>query len=229
MTTENPIRILLVEDQKRLARLIERQLIRAGYTISLAFTAEEGLTKAMSEEVHLILLDINLPDKSGFEVLRELRSKSYTTPVLILTARNQVEDRIQGLEIGADDYLAKPFDSGELLARIQAILRRSGVVRTSILRAADLVFDNATQTVRRNGKELNLTQRERALLDFFLKNKNQIITRKRIAQEVWGYTFETGTNIVDVYVSYLRRAIDDGFEPKLIQTVYGQGFILKDS
>jgi DNA-binding response OmpR family regulator len=227
--TENPIRILLVEDEKRLARLIERQLIRAGYTVSLVFTAEEGLTKATSEEINLILLDINLPDKSGFEVLRELRKKSYSTPVLILTARSQIEDRIQGLENGADDYLIKPFDSGELLARIHAILRRSGVVRTSILRTADLVFDVVKRTVRRSDKELDLTQRELALLEFFLKNKNQIITRKRIAQEVWGYTFETGTNIVDVYVSYLRRAIDDGFEPKLIQTVYGQGFILKDS
>lgn len=229
MIAESPIRILLVEDEKRLARLIERQLIRAGYSVSLAFTAEEALAKAISTQINLILLDINLPDKSGFEVLRELRDKSYTTPVLILTARRQIEDRIQGLEIGADDYLVKPFDSGELLARIHAILRRSGIERTSILSAADLVFDVVKKTVRRNDKELKLSQRELALLEFFLKNKNQIITRKRIAQEVWGYTFETGTNIVDVYVSYLRRSINDGFEHKLIQTVYGQGFMLKDS
>jgi DNA-binding response OmpR family regulator len=228
MPVENNIRILVVEDEKKLAHLIERQLTRAGYTVSLAHTGEEALSKAKSEELNLILLDINLPDKTGFQVLSELRSNAYFTPVLFLTARSEIEDRIQGLSLGADDYLMKPFDSGELIARIQAILRRSNNMQTSIMQVADLIVDSVKHTVVRGTKAISLTSREFALLDFFLRNKNQILTRKRIAQEVWGYDFDTGTNIVDVYVSYLRRAIDDGFERKLIETVYGQGFVLKD-
>jgi len=228
MPVGNNIHILVVEDEKKLSRLIGRHLSRAGYSISLAYTGEEALSKAQSEELNLILLDINLPDKNGFQVLSELRSKAYFTPVLFLTARSDIEDRIQGLSLGADDYLMKPFDAGELIARIQAILRRSQNTQTSILQVADLIVDSVKHTVVRGTKAISLTSREFALLDFFLRNKNQVLTRQRIAQEVWGYDFDTGTNIVDVYVSYLRRAIDDGFERKLIETVYGQGFILKD-
>jgi DNA-binding response OmpR family regulator len=228
MAAENQPHILVVEDEKKLARLIERHLTRSGYSVSLAHTGNDAVAKALSEEINLILLDINLPDKTGFDVLKELRSKSYFTPVLFLTARNEIEDRIKGLELGADDYLAKPFDSGELLARIQAILRRSGKTQTSIVKVADLVVDTVKHSVIRGTKTISLTSKEFSLLDFFLRNKNQVLTRQRIAQEVWGYDFDTGTNIVDVYVSYLRRAIDDGFDKKLIETVYGQGFMLRD-
>lgn len=140
-----------------------------------------------------------------------------------------MHDKLKGFEIGADDYLTKPFDSSELLARMQAIFRRSGALRTSILQAADLTMDVIRRTVTRNGQAINLTQTEFALLEFFLRNKNTILTRRRIAEQVWGYKFETGTNIVDVYISYLRDSIDEGYSPKLLQTVRGEGFMLKAS
>ncbi|HLP17663.1 MAG TPA: response regulator transcription factor [Bacteroidota bacterium] len=226
--TKLNISILLVEDEKRLARSVERQLIRAGYDVALAFDGVTASQMITSQEFHLVLLDLNLPQKSGLEVLRELRTQSYTTPVLILSARDGIEDRIQGLEIGADDYLTKPFDSGELFARIHAILRRSGLLRANILQAGDLTMDVIKRVVKRNEKVISLTQTEFALLEFFLRNKNTILTRKRIAEQVWGYKFETGTNIVDVYMSYLRDSIDKDFSKKLIHTVRGEGFIIKE-
>ena len=227
-TTHNQkIRILLVEDERKLARSLERLFIRSGYEVGMAFDGEEAISAITSQELHLIVLDINLPLKSGIEVLHFLRSSSYNTPVLILSARDAMRDKVQGLDIGADDYVTKPFDSSELLSRIQAILRRSGVLRTSILQAADLTMDVVKRTVNRKGKRIDLTQTEFSLLEFFLRNKNVILTRKRIAEQVWGYKFETGTNIVDVYISYLRDSIDKGFTPKLIETVRGEGFLLK--
>ncbi|MGE5314929.1 MAG: response regulator transcription factor [Acidobacteriota bacterium] len=226
--TKLNISILLVEDEKRLARSVERQLVRAGYDVDLAFDGVTASQMITSREFHLVLLDLNLPQKSGLEVLRELRAQSYTTPVLILSARDGIDDRIQGLEIGADDYLTKPFDSGELFARIQAILRRSGLLRTNILQAGDLTMDVIKRVVKRSDKVISLTQTEFALLEFFLRNKNTILTRKRIAEQVWGYKFETGTNIVDVYMSYLRDSIDKDFSKKLIHTVRGEGFIIKE-
>ncbi len=229
LTASQTIRVLLVEDEKKLARGIERQLNRAGYEVELAFTGEAADEMLSNKEFHLVILDITLPGKSGIDVLHDLRSHSYPTPVLILSARDRIQDRILGLETGADDYLVKPFDSSELLARMQAVLRRAGVLRTSILQADDLVMDIVKRTVRRADKIINLTQTEFSLLEFFLRNKNTILTRKRIAEQVWGYKFETGTNIVDVYISYLRDAIDKNFLTKLIETVRGEGFILKDS
>ena len=226
--SEKNIRILLVEDERKLAHSIERKLVRAGYVVALAFDGEEGGEKARSHEFDLIILDINLPKKSGTALLQELRSDSYPTPVLILSARDTVADRIQGLQVGADDYLVKPFDSGELMERIQAILRRSGFSRTAVIQAGDLTVDVVKRTISRAGKEILLSPKEFSLLEYFVRNKNQILTRKRIAEQVWGYKFDTGTNIVDVYVSYLREAIDRGFPKKLIQTIRGEGFVLKD-
>ncbi len=222
------ISILLVEDEKRLARSVERQLVRAGYDVEIAYDGVSASQMVTSREFHLVLLDLNLPLKSGIDVLRDLRAQSYNTPVLILSARDGIDDRIQGLEIGADDYLTKPFDSGELFARIQAIMRRSGMIRTSILQAGDLTMDVIKRVVKRNEKVITLTQTEFSLLEFFLRNKNTILTRKRIAEQVWGYKFETGTNIVDVYMSYLRDSIDKEYPKKLIHTVRGEGFIIKE-
>jgi two-component system copper resistance phosphate regulon response regulator CusR len=221
------IHILLVEDEKKLARAIARQLERAAYGVSLAFDGETALELVTSREVHIIILDINLPRMSGVDVLLELRRRSYNIPVLFLTARDAVRDKVHGLEIGADDYITKPFDSSELLARLQAILRRSGAIRTSILEAADLTMDVITRVVQRKGQVITLTQTEYALLEFFLRNKNVVLTRKRIAEQVWGYKFETGTNIVDVYISYLRDSIDKNYSPKLIETIRGEGFMLR--
>lgn len=224
----NAINILVVEDERKLARLIERLLTREGYKVDLAFDGEEAEQKAKQQEFHFIILDINLPRRTGFDVLQNLRSQSYNTPVLILSARDKVEDRIKGLQLGAVDFLVKPFDSGELLARTKAILQRSGIVRTNILKADDLVLDVVKRRVTRAGKVIDLSPKEYALLEFFLHNKNQVLTRKRIAEQVWGYTFDTGTNILDVYISYLRNAIDEGFTKKLIHTVRGEGFMLSE-
>ena len=222
------IKVLLVEDERKLARVMERQLVRAGYEVTIAGDGQAATDKFFSGEYQLVILDLNLPNKSGIEVLHELRSQSYLVPVLIISARDTVKDRVLGLEIGADDYLTKPFDSSELLARIQAILRRSGSLPTAVLSARDLTMDIVKRTVIRGEKKINLTQTEFSLLEFFLRNKNTILTRRRIAEQVWGYKFETGTNIVDVYVSYLRDSIDEEFPTKLIETIRGEGFMLKD-
>jgi two-component system, OmpR family, copper resistance phosphate regulon response regulator CusR len=223
------IKILLVEDERKLARVIGRQLSRASYEVDIVHDGQSAINNIFSEEYHIILLDLNIPNKSGIDVIREIRSKSYLTPILIISARDTVKDRVNGLEIGADDYLTKPFDSSELIARIQAILRRSGTLRTAILKVKDLSMDMVNRTVSRGEKNISLSQTEFSLLEFFLRNKNTILTRRRIAEQVWGYKFETGTNIVDVYVSYLRDSIDKEFPTKLIETVRGEGFILKDS
>jgi len=223
------IKILLVEDERKLARVIGRQLSRAGYELDIVYDGQSAIDNIFSEEYQIIVLDLNIPNKSGIDVIHEIRSKSYLTPILIISARDTVKDRVNGLEIGADDYLTKPFDSSELIARIQAILRRSGTLRTAILKVKDLSMDMVKRTVSRGDKEISLSQTEFSLLEFFLRNKNTILTRRRIAEQVWGYKFETGTNIVDVYVSYLRDSIDKEFPIKLIETVRGEGFILKDS
>jgi two-component system, OmpR family, copper resistance phosphate regulon response regulator CusR len=220
------IRVLLVEDEKKLARAIARQLERAGYEVVLAFDGETAIEFVTSRELQLIILDINLPGMTGLDVLQQIRNRSYNTPVLFLTARDSIKDKTHGLDIGADDYITKPFDSSELLSRMQAILRRSGAIRVSVLQAGDLTLDVISRVVTRSGQIINLTQTEFALLEFFLRNKNVILTRRRIAEQVWGYKFETGTNIVDVYISYLRDSIDKDFSPKLIETVRGEGFRL---
>jgi DNA-binding response OmpR family regulator len=222
------IRILLVEDEKKLARTLERHLSREGYEIDFAFDGDEAKEKAHAHEYKLLILDLNLPKKSGYDVLYELRLQLNSTPVLILSARDKVEDRVKGLRLGADDYLVKPFDSSELMARVEALLRRSETTTGQYLTACDLTMDLKDRKVLRGDNEIDLSPKEFALLEFFLRNKNQVLTRKRIAEQVWGYNFDTGTNLVDVYVYYVREAIDKGFPTKLINTVRGQGFILID-
>ena len=225
---QNDVKILLVEDERNLARTLKKQMEHVGYMVDHCCDGIEAQARVSQKEYNLIVLDVMLPGKSGFDVLQEWRSQQFTTPVLILTGLDSPKNRIKGLSLGADDYLLKPFDSGELIARIEAILRRAGFDRTSIHQASDLVLNTSDHTVQRGGKQINLTDKEYALLEFFLRNKNQIITRKRLIEQVWGYTFETGTNIVDVYVSYLRDAIDKGFSKKLLKTIHGEGFILVD-
>lgn len=226
--TNQQIRILIVEDEKKLTHSLQKQLERVGYKTDKAYDGEEAEKKIFSEEYTLIILDLNLPKKSGLELLKEMREHHNTVPTIILSARDKTHDRVVGLELGADDYLVKPFDSTELLARVTAVLRRTGVVRSSVLQAGDLVLDIVQRTVQRGGKNITLSPREYSLLEFFVRNKNQVLTRRRIAEQVWGYTFDTGTNIVDVYVSYLRKAVDDGFSKKLIRTIHGEGFILSE-
>ncbi len=220
--------VLLIEDEKKLARSLERHLKREGYTVDLVFDGVEAVEKLKESCYTLLILDINLPKKSGYDILNDIRLQLDSTPVLILSARDTVEDRVKGLRLGADDYLVKPFDSSEFLARVEAILRRADMSSNHLLTAGDLTMNIKERTVTRGDKTIDLSPKEFALLEFFLRNKNQVLTRKRIAEQVWGYHFDTGTNLVDVYVYYIREAIDKGQQTKLINTVRGQGFILVD-
>lgn len=222
------INLLIVEDEHHVAESVARRMEEAGYSVDVAGDGEEGYRLASTKKYHLIILDLLLPKKDGLQVLRELRRNKVQSMVLILTARSTVEERVDGLRLGADDYLTKPFAFAELLARVESLLRRQGVGHGPVLRVADVELDVETRAVRRSTKNIQLTAKEYLLLEFLMRNKNRILTRREIAEQVWGYTFDTGTNVVDVYVNYLRKAIDEGFPRRLIQTVRGVGFILKE-
>jgi heavy metal response regulator len=223
------MRILLVEDDKKVASFIHRGLEEEGYAVDVAPDGEAGLFMGMDKLHDLIILDVMLPKKPGFQVLRELRQAKVATPVLLLTARDTVEDKVQGLDAGADDYLTKPFAFAELLARVRALLRRRADARSPQLQLADLLLDPATRTVTRGGQPILLTNREFALLEYFLRNPGRVLSRAMIAEHVWDYDFDSGTNVIDVYVNYLRKKLDAGREPKLLHTVRGAGYVLKES
>jgi len=222
------INILIVEDERHLAESVARRLQEEGYAVDVSHDGEEGAQLGSTKKYHLIILDLLLPRRDGMEVLRELRRNKVSSMILVLTAKSTIEDRVEGLKTGADDYLSKPFAFAELIARVETLLRRQGVEKSNILRVADLELDILTRQVRRSGKNIHLTAKEYLLLELLMRNKNRIMTRRAIAEQVWGYTFETGTNVVDVYVNYLRKAIDEGFPKRLIHTVRGVGFILKE-
>ncbi len=222
------INILIVEDEHHVAESVARRMEEEGYSVDVANDGEEGCRLASTKKYHLIILDLLLPKKDGLQVLREIRRNKVQSMVLILTARSTVEERVDGLRLGADDYLTKPFAFAELLARVESLLRRQGVGHGPVLRVADVELDVETRAVRRSTKNIQLTAKEYLLLEFLMRNKNRILTRREIAEQVWGYTFDTGTNVVDVYVNYLRKAIDEGFPRRLIHTVRGVGFILKE-
>jgi heavy metal response regulator len=221
------MRILLVEDDRKVASFIRKGLAEEGYAVDVAPDGLTGLAMGLDRLHDAIVLDVMLPGKPGFQVLRDLRQAKVATPVLLLTARDAVEDKVQGLDAGADDYLTKPFAFAELLARVRALLRRGTPGRTPVLQVADLVMDPATRTVKRGGEAISLTNREFALLEYFLRNPGRVLTRTMIAEHVWDYSFDAGTNVIDVYVNYLRKKIDAGREPKLIHTVRGVGYVLK--
>jgi heavy metal response regulator len=221
------MRILLVEDDRKVASFIRKGLTEEGYAVDVAHEGETGLLMGLDRLHDVIVLDVMLPGKPGFQVLRELRQAKVTTPVLLLTARDAVEDKVQGLDAGADDYLTKPFAFAELLARVRALLRRGKSAQSPALQVADLTLDPAARTVKRGGETIPLTNREFALLEYFLRNPGRVLTRTRIAEHVWDYSFDAGTNVIDVYVNYLRKKVDAGREPKLIHTVRGAGYVLK--
>ncbi len=220
--------ILIVEDNKDVVLIVQRKLSRANYNVDTAFDGIEALTKINSNTYDLIILDVSLPKKSGLEVLKDIREKGNKTPVLILSGLSEVDDKVKGLKYGADDYLGKPFDPKELIARIEAVLRRATAIAEMKYKAGDLELDLVTRKVFRDSKEIDLSPKEFSLLEYLLKHKNEIVTRQQIAQDVWGYNFDTGTNYVDVYINYLRNSIDKNHQKKLIQTVFGKGFVLKD-
>ncbi len=226
ITSEQSTSILIVEDDKNIAKLIEKKMQQLHYSVDIAYDGERASKKAMEKKYDLIILDIYLPKKSGLEVLKELRLNARATPVLILSAKAEIKDRVQGLQMGADDYLIKPFDVKELLARVDALLRRTK--RSNILSIADLTVDIVHRTVRRGETEIELTQKEYALLEYLLRNKNNVVSRRTLTEEVWKLAFDPGTNVVDVYINYLRKSIDKDYSPKLIKTVYGEGFMISD-
>ncbi len=223
-------RILLVEDEEKLARFVELELTHEGYQVEKAFDGRTGLELAEKGGFDLLLLDIMLPGLNGLEVLRRLRKEGSAVPVIMLTARDAVMDKVTGLDMGADDYVTKPFSIEELLARIRAALRKQTVQKKedSLLSCADLTVDVSRHRVTRGGKEIELTGREFSLLQFFMENKTIVFSRDQLLEKVWGYDYLGETNVVDVYVRYLRGKIDEGFEPKLLQTVRGVGYVLRD-
>lgn len=223
------MRILVVEDEKKVASFIKRGLEEEGYTVDVAYDGDEGLDLAEHTPYDLILMDVMLPKKDGITVIREMRGRDIATPVLCLTAKDTVDDIVQGLDSGSDDYLTKPFAFAELLARVRALIRRGTQDRGAELRFADLRLDPVTHKVWRSEKEIDLTSKEYALLEYMMRNPNQVLTRTMIAEHVWDYTFDSFTNIIDVYINYLRKKVDRDFDQKLIHTVRGVGYVLKES
>ena len=223
------MRILFVEDDKGIVRFVKKGLIENSYAVDVAFDGEEGLSLALHRNYDLIILDILLPEMDGREALRRLRKMEIQTPVIFLTAKDSENDIVRGLNLGADDYITKPFSFNELLARIRALLRRGKMVSpSSVLQIANLTLDVEGHRVLRDKMKIELTPKEYALLEFLMRHPGQIITRTMIAEKVWDYHFDSGTNVIDVHVSHLRNKIDKDFEPKLLHTIKGVGYVLEE-
>lgn len=220
--------ILVVEDEIKISRFIKKGLEMEHYTVETAFDGEEALEKAEINSYDLIILDIMLPKLDGVSACKQLRDRKVDTPILMLTARDTVDDRVTGLDAGADDYLVKPFAFGELMARIRALLRREKTVKATKLQVADLILDPATHEVTRGGKEIKLSSKEYRLLDYMMRRPGQVCTRTMIGEHIWGYNFTDDSNVIDVYISYLRKKIDAGFKAKLIHTVRDVGYKIQD-
>ena len=220
------MRILVIEDEKKVASFIKKGLEEEHYAVDTAYDGETGLYMADVNEYDLIVLDLMIPKIDGLEVLRRIRSNKNNVPILVLTAKDTVEDIVKGLDSGCDDYLTKPFNFVVFLARIRALLRREKIEKEPLLKIADLALSPVTHKVTRRGKEIELTSKEYALLEYFMRNPDKVLTRTMISEHVWDYHFDSLTNVIDVYVNYLRRKIDKDFEPKLIHTIRGVGYIL---
>ncbi len=218
------VRVLVVEDEERIAEFVRNGLTEHGYAVDVAGDGAEALDWADVASFDLIILDVMLPGRDGIDVCRALRTRGVRTPILMLTARDAVEDRVLGLDSGADDYLVKPFAFAELLARLRALTRREPQVSSPVLRLGDLVVDTTTRQVTRASRSLELTAKEYALLEHLMRHPNQVLTRTMIAEHVWNYDFDNATNVIDVHIRNLRRKIDDPFPMKLIHTVRGAGY-----
>lgn len=223
------MRILVVEDEKKVASFIKKGLTEESYAVDAANDGAEGYELASTTTYDLLILDLMLPGMDGFQIIEKLRAQGNDTPILILTARDQVDDRVRGLDLGADDYLAKPFAFTELLARVRALLRRAGGQRAATLKVGDLSLDPVTREVRRGERKIELTAKEYALLEFFMRNKEKILTRTIISEHVWDINFDSMTNIVDVYVNHLRNKLENSSEEaRLIHTVRGVGYVMRE-
>ncbi len=222
------MRLLLAEDERDLNRLITKKLMSAGYSVDSFFDGEEAIHVLSYTDYDGVILDIMMPKADGFAVLRALRERGKTTPVLFLTARDAIADRVRGLDSGANDYLVKPFAFDELLARIRAMTRLSFGASESVLTVGDLTLNLATQEVRRGGQPITLSAKEYALLEYLMHNQGIVLSREKIENHIWNLDYEGGTNVVDVYISYLRKKIDEGRKEKLIHTVRGRGYVLRE-
>jgi two-component system OmpR family response regulator len=223
------VRVLVVEDEVKMARAIRRGMEQEGYAVDTALDGDEGLHMVTENDYDAIVLDLMLPGVDGLEVCRRLRERGRWAPVLMLTARDTVPDRIQGLDAGADDYLVKPFAFGELLARLRALIRRGAVERPAVLRVGDLALDPAAHSVTRAGRRVELSAREFALLEFLMRHPGEVVSRTAILEHVWDYNYDGLSNVVDVYVGYLRRKLEQPFGRTLIRTVRGVGYALEPS
>ncbi|MBR6350612.1 MAG: response regulator transcription factor [Lachnospiraceae bacterium] len=222
------MRILFAEDERDLNKILSKRLTEEGYSVDSCYDGAEAMDFIESADYDGIILDIMMPKMDGFSVLEKMRAKGITSPVLFLTARDSINDRVHGLDLGANDYLVKPFSMEELLARVRALTRRSYDSASSVLTTDDLSLDPAAHTCCRAGKSIDLSAKEFALLEFLLHNKNMVLSREKIEDHIWNFDYEGGTNVVDVYIRYLRKKIDEGFDRKLIHTVRGVGYMLKD-
>jgi two-component system copper resistance phosphate regulon response regulator CusR len=222
------MRILLIEDEVKLSGFIRRGLVAERYAVDVAKDGRSGLELADTYQYDLIVLDLMLPEMDGGEVLRRIRRRNSSVPVLILSARGSVEDKVSHMETGADDYLTKPFAFAELLVRIKALMRRGPVNRASTIRINNLELDRLSQQVKRGGQRIDLTSKEYSLLEYLMSNAGRVLSRNMIIEHVWDQTFDGITNIVDVYIRHLRNKVDDGHEPKLLHTVRGVGYTIRE-
>lgn len=222
------MKILVVEDEKKVASFIKKGLEEEYYSVDLAYDGKEGLKFALNEEYDLMIFDLMLPLRDGISLLKDIRSEKINTPVLLLTAKDTVRDKVEGLDSGADDYLTKPFDFEELLARVRALLRRNEGRKSLYLNAGDLVLDTQSHKVTRSGVEITLTPKEYSILEYLLRNKNRVISRTLLSEHVYDYHFDSDTNVIDVYINKLRNKIDKQFGNALLHTIRGVGYIIKD-
>lgn len=224
------MRILIAEDERNLNRILEKQLIDNGYAVDACFDGREALDylEAEGNSYDAIILDIMMPEVDGLSVLRKLRSRNIDTPVLFLTARDSISDRVDGLDAGADDYLTKPFAFEELLARVRVLIRKKAGNKTNVYTLANLSVDVQSHEVKRGDTPISLSSKEFAILEYMMLNKNIVLSRETMERNIWGYSYDGVSNMIDVYIRYLRKKIDDNFEPKLIHTVRGAGYVLKE-
>ena len=222
------MRILVVEDEKKVAGFIKKGMEEETYAVDVAVDGEEGWAMAEVNQYDLIILDLMLPKMDGLEMLTRCRDKKITTPIILLTAKDSVEDKVTGLNKGADDYLTKPFAFSELLARSRSLLRRGQGETKTVLKLADLSLDLVSHKVNRNGEEVELTGKEYSLMEYFMRNQGKVLTRTMIAEHVWDYNFDTFTNVIDVYINHLRKKIDKDHPKKLLHTLRGVGYVLKE-
>ena len=223
------MRILVVEDEPQLNDLLVCQLQASHYSVDSCLDGSDALDYLRGAEYDAIVLDIMLPGTDGITILKKMRARGDRTPVLLLTARDSIEDRVAGLDTGADDYLVKPFSFDELLARLRVMIRRAGTTANDLFTLADLVIDFSARTVSRGGTQISLSAKEYAILEYLARNQGRILSRDRISRHVWNYDYEGGSNVVDVYIRYLRKKLDDDYSPKLIHTVRGAGYVLREN